>query len=146
MCLYKGKNEMQTASEDIVCYKVVEIVNGKIRSYYQQTPIKLNVPIEASRKENKFVMDACRTLTVEVVHSYKDKDLSESDMRHFILLSKGYHVLRLMDGYKISVAVLKCVIPKGTLYCSNILRTRSSIPEYGSVVLIPKEIIAEYEL
>lgn len=146
MCLYKGLNEMQTASEDIVCYKIVEIIDGKIKSYFQQSQIKLNVPIEASNPCSASDMNVTTKLTDEVVHSYKEPNFSDEYITDLKIMSVGYHNIHLMQGHKVKLAVLECVIPKGTLYCTNLLTYSGRLAEYGSVKLIPKKIIFEYEL
>ena len=137
---------MQTASEDIVCYKIVEIIDGEIKSYYQQSRIELDVPIKASNPRSISYMNSTGELTDEVVHSYKEPKFSAGYITTLKVMSLGYHNIRIMKGHKVSLAILECIIPRGTLYCTNRPTYSRNLAEYGSVKLIPKKIITEYKL
>ena len=91
-------------------------------------------------------MNLTLKLTDEVVHSYKKSNFSDEYITDLKIMSMDYHNIRIMQGHKVSLAILECIIPKGTLYCANLLTYSRRLAEYGSVKLIPKKIIAEYEL
>lgn len=132
MCLYleKGNARKKKATEDIVCYKVMEEVslNGGVPHY--KTPYQGNVmPIKglvvdeyfninrwAAKRYNKKML----ALRIYANHEYHIcKSFVAGGMIHtfanLLDASEKSHLLATIDKDKTYV-VVKCVIPKGTEY------------------------------
>lgn len=111
MCLYIGNNKVQTAKEDIICYKAV-ISSGK--SY--RSPCELTFICKQSKIENFIFKDkSFFPLWVYVLFS-KIIDLRPQVSRG------GIHTFSYLQDAKIyfvhnkNVHIFECVIPKGTKY------------------------------
>lgn len=141
MCLNKGSNQMQIASEDIVCYKIIQIYhkpNGdEYRSYFQHELLTLNMPIKAlvGFLDADTLNKKCY-LYGEVVHAYRDIHCDDSDIDWYIKNTKDYHYFSNCD---VSIAKVKCIIPKGTMFCKGFDDDDNLC--YGALELIPKEVI-----
>lgn len=140
MCLYKGKNKMQTASEDIVCYKLIQIYHlpdgDDYRSYFQHTKIELNKPIVASCPFNIDILNDRDYLYGEVVHAFRNFYCDDSDIDWYIQDTKSRPCF---SGCDVSIAKVECIIPKGTMFCKGMDDDDNLC--YGALEIIPKRIV-----
>lgn len=148
MCLYKGTNKFSIADRDIECYKVVgvDIIKGRYYSYYQHTPITLGEPIKARKRASTEQLNDAIILKGEVVHAFQKNAFTCGYERlsyrfnRFIRLETAAH----FNG-SLNHAVLRCIIPKGTLYCKSAPvydldnNEDGFYPQYGAKVIIPVE-------
>lgn len=147
MCLYKGDNKHKIAQKDIVCYKLFERSKYRCATYYQGCSIYVGIPIVSSRVVAPEEMDKQSFLSDEVVHAFQSDDLNE----YFIEEVKS--ITRFNNKYASSeltkdVALMKCIIPKGTIYYENIVDGTSGLcnaePQYGATEIIPVEVVKYY--
>lgn len=136
MCLYleKGNAKKKIATEDIVCYKVMEEVSlngGSIPCIpYYKTPYQGNVmPIEGLVRDEYFDINPWaakrynkKILTQRIYANRYDhicKSFVAGGMIHTFanLLDASEKVCSLADAFQNKTyVVVKCVIPKGTEY------------------------------
>ena len=130
---------MQIASEDIVCYKVIQIYHRSAgddyRTYFQHTLIELNKPIVASYSYSTDTLNDKKHLYGEVVHAYCDISCDDSDIDWYIHDSKDWPYF-MCD---VSIAKVECIIPKGTLFCKGFDDDDNLC--YGAKTIIPKQVI-----
>lgn len=132
---------MQTASEDIVCYKVIQIYHrpdgDDYRTYFQHVHLTLGEPITASTDDNNVqTLTNLRFLYGEVVHAFCDISCDDSDIDWYIEDTRD---CPCFSEYDVSIAKVECIIPKGTLFCEGF--DDCNIPCYGAKVIIPKKVI-----
>ena len=131
---------MQTASEDIVCYKLIQIYHlpdgDDYRSYFQHAKIELDKPIVAGWVCATQVLDGSRILSGEVVHAYRDVYCDDSDIDWYIEDTVKFP---FFSECEVSIAKVKCIIPKGTLFCKGIDDDDNIC--YGALAIIPKQIV-----
>jgi hypothetical protein len=114
MCLHTEQSKPFTAGKDITCYKVVNPANmdGVFRSVFQEFAYSLGVKYV----EKKFAKTVWSCTVHEGFHSYRTIDVAR---RHAFELSPY-------------VVLIKCVIPKGSMYYESYTKE-----EYCSDTLIP---------
>lgn len=131
---------MQIASEDIVCYKIIEIYHlpdgDDYRSYFQHTKIELNEPILAGWEVTAQNLDNANHLYGEVVHAYCSFSCDDSDINWYIENTKDYPYYSRCN---VSIAKVECIIPKGTMFCKGIDDDDNLC--YGALKIIPKRIV-----
>ena len=115
MCFPKEKMCHSVADDDIICYKVVYCgtSTGSYISLYKNFPYQ----DDATYKENSVgvaVLDELPLLTCGVFHSYQT------------LTASGIQSL----SFNKHTRVIKCVIPKGTIYWEN-----NGFDEYASITI-----------
>jgi hypothetical protein len=91
-------------------------------------------------------MDNQSSLSFEVIHAFRNKRLNRILMRE-IELTTTLNNLGLSEQHRKDVALMECIIPKGTIYYENIPNTNSSMsaePQYGAIEIIPVKIIKYY--
>ena len=131
---------MQIASEDIVCYKVIQIYHlpggDDYRSYFQHAKIELNEPIIAEWDLTTQDLDESVCLYGEVVHAYRNISCDDSDIDWYIYDSKNDPYFSKCD---VSIAKVECIIPKGTLFCKGL--DDDNNPCYGAKTIVPKQVV-----
>ena len=141
MCLYKGENKHKIAEEDIICYKLVIVNHNEILSFYQLHPIKLGQPICPAFNGVLSTMDALHSLYGEVVHAFCSKEIDSEEVNFCIKNVNWYRLLSCPI-----LALLKCVIPKGTFYYeSDPKHSEFNTAQYGAGVIVPLEIVKYYD-
>ena len=140
MCLYKGSNKMQIASEDIVCYKIIEIYHlpggDDYRSYFQRTKIELNEPILPGWEVTVLNLNETNHLYGEAVHAYCNIYCDDSDIGWYIKNTEDYPYYSRCN---VSIAKVECIIPKGTMFCKGIDDDDNLC--YGALEIIPKRVV-----
>lgn len=111
MCLYADiLNSELVAEEDIICYKVLDFVNGKYVSPYQRTNYTEYInnfgkifedPTEIRRYYDLLSVDII-VYDKGFVHFYTDLKVAKIAIRN--------------TSYRIDSRIFKCIIPKGTTY------------------------------
>lgn len=135
---------MQTASEDIVCYKIIEIYNMRYGksinlSYYQGTRIVFGKPIKASVESDVRTLNLLQKLDVEVVHAFVEKEFSSITISNLEETTTFFSNPEYKFCESIDIAVIECTIPKGTYYCKG--HDANDRPNYGALTIIPNRII-----
>lgn len=135
---------MQVASEDIVCYKIIEIYNmpnGKSinSSYYQGTRIVFGKPIKASVESDIGTLNLLQKLDAEVVHAFVEKEFSSITIANLEETTAFFSKREYKSCKSIDIAVIECTIPKGTYYCEGY--DNSGRPNYGALTIIPNRVI-----
>ena len=101
MCL--DREVLKTAEKDIVCWKVVRLTPERtLVSLYQETPIKGGLHNSQFTPEGE-----------EGWYAYADKKGVRTEIRYQTTMS--WEPVQLSD-----LVVLKCKIPKGTVYAEGI--------------------------
>lgn len=145
MCLYIGLNKHKVAQEDIVCYKVITRSRYRCLTFYQKHPIYSGVPLIPRDLTSVPEMDEKTELSGEVVHAFQTNNLPEVYLAYLvnsIILFNTYAVNVMRD-----LALMECIIPKGTVYYENICNDLSKldgIPQYGATRIIPVKIVKYY--
>ena len=122
MCLIVHNKFPKIATKDIVCYKILKTVDGKLVSSVRNFPFKLNVRM--------------RPKVIFKILPKMDNILGE------LVVEEGYfHTFVNHENAKSSSTgyndeVYECIIPKGTLYFEGFYGLDSS---YASKCLIVKE-------
>ena len=134
MCLnYESAARYQTAKKDIVCYKILKCVDDEWLTPFRGTPIDNDVvwgrveqfPFNTDYKP---ILHECipslwgntyRTCIGEgFVHACASQNGAENVLKEMKSLEYGYLRGHFVEP-KISLALFKCVIPKGTLYVTG---------------------------
>jgi len=105
MCLTKT-TEIKKATENIVCYKIMRCdKNDKLYSmYFYNTKWRLNKTRTNTSRESSITVNE---ITGGYFHSYKNVYTAQD----FLYKYKNYP--------HSSLALVECVIPKGTTYCEG---------------------------
>lgn len=140
MCLHKT-SLMQVAKEDITCYKIIEthhLIRGGIRhqSYFQETEIIFGTPIKAVTERSVEALNRQYILLGEVVHAYMSPYITKE---HIDRLKECTTWCSYTRSKAIDIALVRCTIPKGTLYCTG--HDDHLLGNYGALTIIPNEII-----
>jgi len=146
MCLYKGTNKHKIAQKDIVCYKLIKRSEYRCTTYYQGCSIYSGFPLRPCRSVPVEEMDNQSSLSFEVIHAFRNKRLNENLIAE-IELPTILDNLILSEQNQKDVALMECIIPKGTVYYENIPDTVNSMnvePQYGATEIIPVKIIKYY--
>lgn len=146
MCLYKGLNKHKIAQEDIVCYKVITRSKYHCSTYYLEYPIYSGTPLISKNHMSVPEMDERMELNGEVVHAFQSSDLPTFYLEYTI------NSIELYNNYSGNavkdLALMECIIPKGTIYYENVCNELSmlseGIPQYGATKIIPIEIVKYY--
>lgn len=123
MCLYlnslnKEDNKVKTATEDIVCWKVLEKTGDNVyRSPYEHYPYKLNTTIkdDGNRVQNieKKIYGGCFHTYMNMEDAFQSMTMSNNEVDHIRKRWPGKGYPRFNCYYSV---VVKCIIPKGTKY------------------------------
>lgn len=141
MCLYKGNAVHKIAQEYIICYKTARKYKSKLLTFFQLEEFKLNVPIEPANPESVEFMDTEHCLEGEVVHAFQSEELDHRELRDELDIAKGDNC----RGLLYDLVLVKCVIPKGTIYYEDIPdMTGIYGRQYGATKIIPIEIVKYY--
>ena len=131
---------MQIASEDIICYKLIQIYHRSdgddYRTYFQHTKIELNEPIIAERYLTIQGLNEREYLDGEVVHAFCDFYCDDSDIDWYIEDTRS---CPYFEECNVSIAKVECIIPKGTMFCEGVDEDEN--PCYGALEIIPKRIV-----
>lgn len=100
MCLITNNTRKYIAEEDIVCYKVVNIQDTKIISYWFGFPYELNRKYTTQVLQPMFMKNGT-ILIEEGFHSYRN-----------LTTAKEESMLSLCDPH----IIVKCIVPKGSEY------------------------------
>lgn len=103
MCLLTNNLHKYIAEKDIVCYKIVNLRDNKIISYWYDFPYELN---------SKYTTQVLQPIPV---------------LNGDICIEKGFHSYRNLDTAKEdtwlplteSLVIVKCIVPKGSEYYIN---------------------------
>ena len=127
MCLVLTQLEPKIADKDIICYKlVVKKANGIYNSLYRKFEyiIRRNYKIPETEKcilkENRF---GVKILEEGVFHSF----IHEVDA--FIDYQEQANILISHYHFPMILSIIKCAIPKGTIYYMG---STNSMPSYAS--------------
>lgn len=102
MCLITNNTRKYIAEKDIVCYKIVNIRDTEIISYWYGFPYELN---------KKYTIQVLRPIFMknddirieEGFHSYRNLDIA-----------KGYVYCSMLN--LLPEIIVKCIVPKGSEY------------------------------
>ena len=135
---------MQIADKDIICYKIIEIYNmpnGKSinSSYYQGTKIAFGKPIKALVQSDIETLNSLQNLGAEVVHAFVEKEFSSMTISNLEETTTFFSKKEYGSCDSIDIAVIECIIPKGTYYCEGY--DQNDRPNYGALTIIPNRII-----
>jgi len=108
MCLFSKKRTPLLATEDITCYKVLEITGAGYRTPFQS--VKVNIPsvlyamnfgekLEYDLQDNVFIVEG------QGVHAYVEKEIA---------LNRATFLQYSFDDCETVIA--RCTIPEGTAY------------------------------
>ena len=113
------KIHMKIAEEDITCFKVVSMREGKVKSYYKGFPYEFGEEYK-TRIECRFSFYYDELVINEGFHSYANKDLHNGTTLW----------VELNDGG----ILVECIIPKGSQYfehanylCSNKIKIKKCV-------------------
>ena len=141
MCLYKGDNKHKMAQEDIICYKTARKCKSKLLTFFQLKEFELNVPIEPANPESVQFMDTECYLEGELVHAFKNEEMDYRELRDELDMTKNDNCCGLLHD----LVLVKCVIPKGTIYYEDIPNMTCIYGrQYGATKIIPIEIVKYY--
>lgn len=142
MCLYRSVqyNPLRIAKDDIVCYKVVNVVWADRRKF----KTKLLRSLHLLKRFETWYQDAPITLgeTVSAEPEYTKQELEEIDKRYITIAEGFIHSFKTLDDAKTFVkraylsayaTIVKCVIPKGTYYFTG--EDSNGVPGYASCQL-----------
>lgn len=144
MCLYKGTNKHKIAQEDIVCYKVIKRSKYNCVTFYVEHPIYSGIPIVPNGCMSVDEMDRRTELFGQVVHAFQSDALPASYLIYII------EIIDILNRRNTTydLALMECIIPKGTVYYENICNDLSNlsdgIPQYGATKIIPVKIVRYY--
>ena len=146
MCLYKGTNKHKIAQKDIVCYKLIKRSKYRCTTYHQGCSIYSGIPLRPYKSVPVEEMDNQLSLSFEVIHAFRNKRLNENLIRE-VELTTTIRNLVASNQCRNDVALMECIIPKGTVYYENIPNTVGNMniePQYGATEIIPVKIIKYY--
>ena len=146
MCLYKGTNKHKIAQKDIVCYKLIERSRYRCTTYYQGCSIYSGIPLCPCRSVPVEEMDNQSSLSFEVIHAFRNKRLNKNLIREAELTTTINNIV-VSKQHLSDVALMECIIPKGTVYYENIPNPGGYMdaePQYGATEIIPVKIIKYY--
>lgn len=133
---------MRAADKDIACYKIIQIYHSPdgddYRTYFMHTKIELNKPIKAFDYIGACDVNEKSFLSYEVVHAYCKISCDDSDIDWYIEDTRLYP-FPSNSKYDVSIAKVKCIIPKGTMFCKG--RDDDGNICYGAERIIPVEVI-----
>lgn len=131
MCLATRQQEPKIAKEDIICYKLVNIIQGKIHSAYQSTfKWELNKLYQTNIREllpqgygdyeytctfDRFSQEEyVQSLITQEEYFLKYGELPENSVKVFQL---GFHSAKTIKRFSVkNEAISECVIPIGSEY------------------------------
>lgn len=134
MCLsYEATARYQTAKKDVVCFKILKCIDNEWLTPFRSTSIDNDVvlghgeqiPFDTDYKPDlheriqSLWEDGRRTyIGAGFVHACASQNGAEKVLKEVKSLEYGYLRGHYVDP-KISFALFKCVIPKGTLYVTG---------------------------
>lgn len=135
MCLsYEATARYQTTKKDVVCYKILKCIDDNWYTPFRATPIDNDVvwgrveqfpfntdyrPILHERFQSLWGDDGRRTCIGDgFVHACASQIGAENVLKELKSLEYSYLRGHFVEP-KISLALFKCVIPKGTLYVTG---------------------------
>lgn len=120
----KKERTKQTASKDIIVYKVAALVDNHIESLhydYKYLPNIINKHIKLHYKHVKYTYTHKRLTRIFKGHiidkgyySYINKELCTNNL----YVDLAYAAVKYWFSYK-PIVYAECIIPKGTKYCVN---------------------------
>lgn len=127
MCLIVSVPEVFIANEDITCYKIYVVKDGKLVSPYQGAPMPVFNILNTTRLGSAFLCDDNYDFfeVNEGFHSYLN--LFDADPRSFI-----------WNNFSDKAIVVRCIIPKGSKFYKGISNKHEN---YCSESIILKEIM-----
>lgn len=129
MCLFPTTDKPKVAENDIVCYKVVQVPSNGHKMHPLWHFHSRIYELGKVYNEKRFDIKKSKLLGLSAVtfgfHSY----IRESHAR--------YNMLRLENCTTNKIIILKCVIPKGSLYYEGSSGETTSIEEYCSNKIKP---------
>lgn len=147
MCLLiiNEENVAQIATEDIICYKVLQVVNDKLYSpFFTSYEYKLN---ELATSELKCIKLKPISEITQGLHSIIDEESANRIKRILIhdceLMRISILSSEIAQKYLKKYTVVKCLIPAGSTYYTGIwnVDNRERLVSYASDRLIVVEII-----
>ena len=144
MCLtVKSDKSYSVAEEDIVCYKVLILSDGKLSSPYMRMPYEVGITAGACLP--LVAIDASKETYIieEGLHTF----ISKKDVDMFLA-----NVCLSPFSANLNIAVCEAIIPMGSVYYEGIFESLTGADEnvvlgsYASNRLVVEKILYEHEI
>lgn len=111
MCFFARNPQKRIAESDVTCYKIVYVHKKKINSYVRAFPYELN---KKYFQPIQFYKNRFGSRAEEGFHSYNKVEYAFNE--YYGLYIESPYFRTSVDSNE---RIVKCIIPKGTIYYKN---------------------------